>query len=473
MKVVATEQPIEELQTEALVIPVFDGDKDFASRISANLSESDFSGKLYETFLIPASAATPKILLVGAGKKADFDTRLARNVAGSAARRLLKAKVKKIAYDATLFDRPELIIEGVLLAEFDPGIHKTGKDKPNKIDELTIIGKLSPTEIRKTLSAVETINWVRHLISEPANQLTPKHIIDHAKKIAHEQKLGIEIFDEKQALKAGMGAFVGIAQGSHEPSYMLALKYLYRKEAPTLGIVGKGITFDSGGLSIKPSEKMHEMKMDMAGAAATIGFMKLVGELKPKMNIVGVTPLTENLPGGGALKPGDVVKASNGKTIEVLNTDAEGRVVLSDALLLAQKLGATKIVDLATLTGAVLVALGHDITAALGNNEEFTKAVIDAGNLSGERTWQLPLFPEHKEMLKSDIADLANIPPSRGAGVIAGAVFLQEFIEPKNSWVHLDIAGTAWSEGEKPYLAKGPTGVGIQTLISLLNSLEN
>lgn len=471
MKVVVTEQPIEELQTEALVIPVFEGDKIFSERVPANLSESDFSGKLYETFLIPATGSTPKTLLLGLGKKEDFDQRLARNSAGAACRRLIKTKVKKIAFDSSIFAKPELIIEGVGLAEFDPGIYKTGKDKATKIDELTIIGKLSNTAIKKALSVVETTNWARSLIIEPANKLTPKFICEQARKIARDYKLTLEVYDEKQAQKAGMGAFVGIAKGSHEPSYMLVLKYFYGKEATTLGVVGKGITFDSGGISIKPADKMHEMKMDMAGAAAAIGFIKLVAELKPKINVVAVTPLTENLPGGGALKPGDVVKAMNGKTIEVLNTDAEGRVVLADGLLLAQRHGASKIVDLATLTGAVIVALGNEATAALGNSDEFTDLVIAAANSAGERTWKLPLFAEHKEMLKSDIADMANIPPSRGAGVIAGAVFLQEFIDPKNSWVHLDIAGTAWLDGEKPYLAKGPTGVGIRTLVNLLEVL--
>ncbi len=472
MKVVVTEQPIEELQTEALVIPVFEGDKNFSDRVPDNLTESDFSGKLYETFLIPPSAETPKILLVGAGKKIDFDARLARNVAGAATRRLLKSKVKKIAFDAAIYDKPSLIIEGVGLAEFDPGIYKTGKDRPGKIDELTILGKISNSEIRKSQNIIETTNWVRRLVSEPANLLTPKHIVNEARSIAKTSNLGIEIYDEKQAARAGMGAFVGIAKGSHEPSYMLALKYLYKKGAPTLGVVGKGITFDSGGISIKPSDKMHEMKMDMAGAAATIGFMKLVGELKPKMNVVGVTPLTENLPGGGALKPGDVVKALNGKTIEVQNTDAEGRVVLSDALVYAQKLGATKIVDLATLTGAAIVALGAEATAILGSNQEFTDRVIKSGSEVGERMWQLPIYPEHKDLLRSDIADMANIAPTRGAGVIAGAVFLQEFIEPKNSWVHLDIAGTAWLDNEKTYMTKGATGVGIRTLLNLLDNLQ-
>ncbi|HSX57753.1 MAG TPA: leucyl aminopeptidase [Candidatus Saccharimonadales bacterium] len=474
MKIISTESPIEEIQTEALVFPIFEGDKNFLQNVvktTANLTENDFSGKLYETFLIPAGSSTPKILLVGAGKKGEFDARIGRNVAGAAARRLLKNKVKKIAFDAKIYSQPSLIIEGVVLGEFDPGVAKTGKEKPGKFEELMIIGKFSSSEIKKAQSAAETTNWVRALVAQPANLLTPSHLVEEAKKIAREQKLKIEVYDEKQAAREGMGAFLGIAKGSHEPSYMVSLKYLYGKDAPTLGVVGKGITFDSGGISIKPSEKMHDMKMDMAGAAATIGFMKLVGILKPKINVVGVTPLTENLPGGGALKPGDVVKASNGKSIEVINTDAEGRVVLSDGLLLAQKQGAQKIVDLATLTGAAIVALGYEATAILGNNQEFIDQVIQSGKEVGERMWQLPLYPEHKEFLRSEVADLANVPPSRGAGVIAGAVFLQEFIDNKVAWAHLDIAGTAWNEGEKPYLAKGPTGVGVQTLLKLIDQL--
>src|SRR3990172_2708696 len=202
MKVVATEQPIEELQTESLVIPVFEGDKNFSERVPANLTESDFSGKLYETFLIPPSAETPKILLVGAGKKADFDVRLARNIAGAATRRLLKSKVKRIAFDASIYDKPSLIIEGVGLAEFDPGIYKTGKDRPTKVEELTILGIISSSEIKKSLNIVETTNWVRRLISEPANLLTPKHIVEHARQIAKTSNLGIEVYDEKQAARA-------------------------------------------------------------------------------------------------------------------------------------------------------------------------------------------------------------------------------------------------------------------------------
>lgn len=472
MKVAATTLPLEKIETEALVIPLFENEiknlpDNLVPLIDQNLLENEFGAKLYETFLIPGK---PKFLLVGAGKKDDFDNRLATNIAGAAARRLQKSKIKTLAFDGRIYSQPQLIIEGVGLGQFDPGIYKTAKDRPKEIEELIIVGELSAKAIKVANTYVEAANRIRHLITEPANKLTPKHLVDEAKKIAKDYKLHIEVLDEKEALRRGMGAFAGIAQGSHQPSYMVSLKYLYDKTKPTFGVVGKGITFDSGGLSLKPSDKMHEMKMDMSGAATAIEFMRLVGELKPKMNVVCVAPLTENLPGGGALKPGDVVKAMNGKTIEVLNTDAEGRVVLADALIYAQKLGATKIVDLATLTGAVIVALGSEASAVLGNKQEFIEEVIKAGESVGERFWQLPLYSEHKDMLRSDIADMANIPPTRGAGVIAGAVFLQEFVEPKNSWVHLDIAGTAWLDFDKPYLAKGPTSVVLRTLLKLIES---
>ncbi len=475
MKISTTQTPIDKVSADAIAIPVFENDSKALPQTVKNLMNSqvnldnEFSGKLYETLLLPL---TSKVLLVGAGKKEDFDSRLARNVAGTAVRRLLKSKIKTLAFDANFYENPSLIIEGAGLAEFDGGIYKTAKDKDLKLEELIIVGKLAIGDIKEALEVVETTNWVRHLIAEPANRLTPALIATEAKKIANTYKFDIEVFSEKEALKMGMGAFAGIAQGSHQPSYFVAMKYTAGKNYPTLGVVGKGITFDSGGISIKPSDKMHEMKMDMSGAAVAIGFMRLVGHLMPKVNVVVTAPLTENLPGGGALKPGDVVKSLSGKTIEVLNTDAEGRVVLADGLTYAQKLGATKIVDLATLTGAVLVALGTEVTGILGNDQEFVDQVIDSGNESGERMWQLPIYPEHKEMLRSDIADMANIPPSRYGGVIAGGVFLQEFINEKNSWAHLDIAGTAWLEGEKPYMAKGPTGVGVRTLLTLLKKFD-
>ncbi len=476
MKVTTTSLPLEKIECEALVIPLFEEEvktvpetvKSFLAKCNFTINPAEFSGKLYETFLI---SSNPRVLLIGTGKKEDFDNRLARNVAGAAIRRLEKSKIKSVAFDSRIYSQPEVIIEGAGIGEFDQGIYKTGKDKPSKIEELIICGKLSLEEIKKSQAVLESTNWIRSLVTEPANHLTPKIMVENARRIAREFKLEIEVIDEKEAKRRGMNAFAGISQGSHQPSFMLVLKYIVDKKKPIFGVVGKGITFDSGGISIKPSEKMHEMKLDMAGAATAIAFIKLCAQLKLKENIIVVAPLTENLPGGGALKPGDVVRSLAGKTIEVINTDAEGRVVLCDALTLVQKLGATKIVDLATLTGAVIVALGSEATALLGNKQDFADLVIKSGAESGERMWQLPIYPEHKEMLKSDVADLANVAPSRGAGVIAGAVFLQEFIDPKNSWVHLDIAGTAWLDSEKPYMSKGATGVGVRTLLKLIEQI--
>ncbi len=270
-----------------------------------------------------------------------------------------------------------------------------------------------------------------------------------------------------------MGAFMSIAQGSDEPSYMVVLRYKSPKiSKTTLGIVGKGITFDTGGLSIKPSNKMHDMKMDMSGAAAMLGIMRLVGEFKPKINIIGIAPVTENMPSGKATRPGDVVKSLSGKTIEILNTDAEGRVVMSDAFTYVQKLGANKIFELSTLTGAVAVALGSEASAILGKPDKWVKTVIDSAASQGERLWELPIYPEHKELIKSDVADLGNIPQVRSADVIAGAVFLEEFVNKGVDWVHLDIGSTAWLESEKPFLAKGPSGVGIRTAFELIRNLE-
>jgi leucyl aminopeptidase len=237
--------------------------------------------------------------------------------------------------------------------------------------------------------------------------------------------------------------------------------------------VGKGITFDTGGLSIKPAQKMHEMKMDMAGAAAMLGIMKLVGELRPRVNVIGIAPITENMPGGQATRPGDVVKTLAGKTVEILNTDAEGRVVMSDAFTYIQKLGANKIYELSTLTGAANVDLGPEAAAVLGKPESWVETVKKASEEAGERLWELPIFAEHKELLKSDIADVANIPPVRQADVIAGAVFLGEFVNNGIDWAHLDIGATASLEAEKPYLAKGPTGFGVGGAIELINQLES
>jgi leucyl aminopeptidase len=409
---------------------------------------------------------------VGAGKKADFEPRVARNLAGSAARKTIKLGAKKLAiYQRSEVDSEE-IIEGVGQANYDPGLYKTKKET-SAITELLILGSAKKQTIKHSQVVTESTNWVRKLISEPPNIMTPSKMVEEARKLARDYKFGIEVIDEKEAQKKGMGAFVGIAKGSDEASYMVVLKYKGGGKE-TLGIAGKGITFDTGGLSLKPSNRLTDMKMDMAGAAAAFGAMKVVGELRPKVNVVAVCPITENMPSGKALKPDDVVRSLSGKTIEITNTDAEGRVVLADAVNYAQKLGATKIIDLATLTGAVLVIFGNEAAAIMGKPQSWIDFVMKASEEAGERMWQLPMYDEYKMVLKSDIADVANAYKSHpSAGTIAGGVFLQEFIKKEVNWAHLDIAGTAWLETEKPFVAKGPTGYGVRTLVKLIEGLES
>jgi len=482
MKITQTRESLEKIKSDALAVFLFEGEKpggdlqNLDKTISGTIAEAiklgDFKGKLYEVTSVytHGKVNSKRILVVGLGKERDFEPVFARNAVGAAARRAISLGVQKLAINFDNKIDAEDVIEGVGLASFDPAFYKTKKEEKG-ISELILNGKADKRIVAYSQKVVDSVNWVRKLVNEPANVMTPAKMAGEARKLAKEFGFEVEILDDDQAAKKGLGAFVGIAKGSEEPSYFISIKYK-GKSKKTLGVVGKGITFDSGGISIKPSDKMHEMKMDMSGAAAVFGFMRLVGELKPTVNVIAVTPLTENLPGGKALKPGDVLTAVNGKTIEVLNTDAEGRVVLADGLAYVAKMGATHIVDLATLTGAVVVALGTEATGILGMPNSWVATIRKAAESAGERVWELPIYPEHKELLRSEIADVANIPPSRGAGVIAGAVFLKEFVPEKIPWVHMDIAGTAWLGREKPYLAKGPTGVGVRTLVKLLETLE-
>ncbi|MEX0616887.1 MAG: leucyl aminopeptidase [Candidatus Woykebacteria bacterium] len=485
MKILTTDQPLDKVKADALAIVLFDGEKpqgaidELDKKISGSISEvirlKEFKGKLYEVTSIFTHGKIPsiRVLLIGGGKKADFSPRIARNLAGTAARRAQKIGAVSLAFCLEKGETAGEVIEGALLGIFDPGIYKTKKNE-NKLEELIITGKVDEKLLKHSQAVCEATNWARHLVAEPANVMTPSYLVQEARKLAKEYHYDIEVLDEGEAKKRGMGGFGAIAKGSEEPSFIVALKYKGGKvkDENTLGVVGKGITFDTGGISLKPGDKMHDMKMDMAAAAATLGFMKVVGELKPKINIVAVVPLTENMPSGRATKPGDVVKALNGKTIEILNTDAEGRVVLSDSLVWAQKLGAKKIFEFSTLTGATTVVLGEEASCIMGKPQVWVDSVIESGEKVGERAWQLPLYPEYTDLLRSDIADMANIPPTRAADVIAGAMFLEQFIENKNPWIHMDIGATAWQGNEKPYIAKGPTGVGVRTLVKLIEELE-
>jgi leucyl aminopeptidase len=370
----------------------------------------------------------------------------------------------------------QAITEGALLGLYLFRKHITKEeDKIGEVKQLSIVSsdKAQPqleAGSNKGRILAEVTNLARDMVNEPANYMTPIHMAEAAKKLAGSYRLEINVLEREQMAELGMGALLGVAQGSRQPPKFITL-YYKGKESTELDIAlaGKGITFDSGGISIKPSEKLEEMKGDMAGGAAVMAALAGIAQLKPKINVMAIVPATENLPDGNALKPGDVLTAMNGKTIEIISTDAEGRLILADALSYAKKQGAKLMIDIATLTGAIRIALGDICTGAFGNNQELTNKVIAAGAEAGELIWQMPMYDEYKEQNKSDIADIKNV-GGRLAGAITAAKFLAEFVGD-TPWVHLDIAGTSLGEKERGYQVKGATGVPVRTLINLVLSL--
>ena len=319
------------------------------------------------------------------------------------------------------------------------------------------------------------MNFTRDMANEPPNILTPTEMASRATKMARQMGLKVEVLDEAKMRKLGMGSRLSVSAGSEQPAKMIVLRYTPAKVAPKkdglLALVGKGITFDTGGISLKPGEGMDAMKYDMSGGATVIGTMRAIALLKPSVPVIGIVAAVENMPDGRASRPSDVVTASNGKTIEILNTDAEGRLILADAVAYAEKQGATRIVDMATLTGAVIIALGDQNTGIMGNDQAFVDELIACAKEAGEGFWQLPVSKDYSKQNRSDIADIKNIGPRGKAGTIMGAVFIQEFVD-KAKWAHLDIAGTAWSDSVKPHQAKGPTGVAIRSLLKLVENSQ-
>jgi leucyl aminopeptidase len=364
----------------------------------------------------------------------------------------------------------EAIAEGAILGLYSFSKYK--KPEYEDIDEILIVAKEGeevPTiepAIDKGKAVAQATNMARDMVNEPANYMTPSRMAEIAKEIATKYDLELKIFDREDMEAMGMGALLGVAKGSNQPPKLIILTYKGDEHSQkALGFLGKGITFDSGGISIKPSEGMEEMKDDMAGAAAVMTALGAIAQLKPKINVTAVIPTTENLPSGTALKPGDILKAMNGKTIEVISTDAEGRLILADALSYAAKQGVSPLIDLATLTGACRIALGTFYSGLFGNNQELVDKVRKAAERTGERMWQMPMPEEYKEQNKSDIADIKNA-GNRIGGAITAALFLAEFVD-NVPWVHIDIAGTAFSSKESGYIAKGATGVGVRTLVEL------
>ncbi|MGH9832870.1 MAG: leucyl aminopeptidase [Blastocatellia bacterium] len=492
MEIKADSRPFYEIECDALVAGMFEGEKaeegalaEINQRtkgvITSLIETGEFTGKSGESAYIhnPDDLKARRLLLLGAGKQEEFTTDNVRKMAGTAARTLRGKKARSFAIlrpqrlaQLPIGESAQAATEGALIALFDPDKYHTSDKTEDHLETMILIANEGEMdEVRRGIERgriiAEAANFAREVINEPANVMTPTELARRAEETARNYGLEFDALDESEMKDLGMGALLGVAQGSAEPAKLIVLRYTPKAESSeTIAIVGKGITFDTGGISIKPSDGMEKMKYDMAGGATTIAAMRAIAQLKPSVNVIGIVPATENMPGGRAQRPGDIVRAMTGKTIEVINTDAEGRLVLADAVAYARKLGATKIVDLATLTGAVSIALGDVYVAVLGTDQAWIDRVLEAGKRSGEKLWQLPLDKEYREQIKSEIADIKNV-GGRKAGTITGAYFIREFVED-TPWAHLDIAGTAWNENGKPHLAVGPTGVCVRTLVNLV-----
>jgi leucyl aminopeptidase len=436
----------------------------------------EVTGKPLELTLIhhPAGYRAARAMLAGAGKPDAFTPADLRKLSGAAVR-ALKAKSighLAIAIPAQFCEKPFVAaaVEGALLGDFECDQLKSDRSATKFLESFTVLVERDGLEEAAAEGRIlgESQNFARALANEPPNILTPTVLAERARAMASEVGLGCEILDADRMRELGMGALLGVAMGSAEPPAMIVLRYMPEQThdgSAHLGLVGKGVTFDTGGISIKPADGMEKMKFDMAGAAAVIGAMRALAMLKPSLAVTGVIPTVENMPGSRAQRPGDIVTTLSGKTVEVLNTDAEGRMILADALTYATRLGCTHLVDAATLTGAVVVALGTVNTGVFSNNEDFAARWMNASAGEGEKMWRMPLDEEYKELLKSTVADLHNI-GGRYGGAITAAIFLKEFADPA-PWIHLDIAGTAWYDDVKPFLAKGPTGTPVRSFVRL------
>ncbi len=495
MQVEANRGPIEELDVQALAVAVFKNEKSdegFIKKldelsgglVSSALDAEEFSGKEGETCYFHLvgnnKLKARRLLLVGAGEASDYKSGQISQLAGTAVRSLRSKNVKTVAVVPRASGDAErtaaTAVEGAYIALFDPDKYRTVEKEQKTIDRLVVViedadqgAAQRGVEAGKIVG--ESINFTRDLANEPGAYMTPTDMAERAREIANEFGLSIDVLDDARLDQEGMGSLLSGTRGSDQPAKLIILKYTPAKmegeSSELLAFVGKGVTFDSGGISLKPGENMELMKYDMTGGATVLGAMRAIAQLKPPIPVLGVAPCTENLPSGKATKPGDVVKAMTGKTIEVINTDAEGRLILADAIAYAKKLGATKVIDMATLTGAVSVALGDVNTAVLGTDQELIDEIIAAGREVGEKFWQLPLDKEYSKQIKSDIADIKNV-GGRKAGTITAAAFLKEFADGI-SWAHLDIAGTAWGEDAKPYRSKGPTGIAVRTLLRIVD----
>jgi len=477
-----------QVETECLVAVVLDhGDKnkpagildcgDAPVREAAKevIASGEATGKACETTLLhrPPGLKAKRLLLVGGGKATNFSSAELRKLAGIAVRTLKSKSIRSFAFalpesGANAAEGVRSVVEGAFVGDFDPDYYKSDR-KDQKIDSMTIVARGDQASLEQALNVGrivgESQTFTRDLVNEPSNRMTPTIMAERAKKMAAEVGLKCEVYGADKIKELKMGAFWGVAQGSDEPPALIVLRYepAGAPEKPHLGLVGKGITFDTGGISIKPADGMEKMKYDMAGGATMIGVMRAIALLKPKVKVTAIVCATENMPSGKAQKPGDVQIAMSGKSIEIINTDAEGRLVLADGLCYARTLGCTHLIDAATLTGAVVVALGYANVGVFSNDDSFYQQFAATLAKSGENMWRLPVNDEYLDMTRSAIADLMNT-GGRWGGASTAAAFLKEFAED-TPWIHLDIAGTAWMEDNKPWIAKGPSGIAVRSLV--------
>ncbi|HEY7690155.1 MAG TPA: leucyl aminopeptidase, partial [Dongiaceae bacterium] len=466
MQVTVEAGDVTKLETPCAVVNLFQGvtapagatgavDQALAGMITELIAAGDIRGKWGEMTLLHSfgKIAAPRVLVAGLGKSDEFDVDKARELSANVARYL---RGRRIAEFATITHGAgiggldaaacaQAIAEGVVLGLYRFDRHKKADEDAADVTGVTVVEHdktkvpALETAVARGVVMAEAANFARDLSNEPANVLTPTEFALRAENMARELEMGCQVLDQARALELGMGSFLGVARGSEQPPKFVMLSYRGAGDARAAAFIGKGITFDTGGISIKPAAGMEEMKGDMSGGAAVIAAMGAIARLKPKVNITAMVPMTENMPGGNATKPGDVLRAMNGKTIEVINTDAEGRLILADALSYACRLDLSPLVDVATLTGAMSVALGDVAYGLFANNDALAQRVKSAAATAGEKCWELPMFPEYKELIKSNVADMKNT-GGRGAGSIAAAFFLKEFVEDR-PWVHLDIAG--------------------------------
>ncbi|HEY6853196.1 MAG TPA: leucyl aminopeptidase [Gemmatimonadales bacterium] len=476
-------QPLAQVETPLLAVAVAAGttlppalaDLDKSAGGVLARAAGDFKGKRDEVLLVYAAGGkAQRILLVGMGKAQEVTRSAIRRAAGIAAKRARALGAARFAFavaaDArngvSAKDLGQVAVEGAAQGAWTfTELKQKPEDPKPDVDAVQVVVEKSESADaeagRKIGDAVAAGHQLtRYLQMQPGNVCTPSYLADRARDLAKQHGLRVTTLD-RAALKAeGMGALLAVAQGSAEEPRFIVLEYRGGGDLPPVVLVGKGVTFDSGGISIKPAQNMEEMKFDMSGAAAVLGTFEVLGRLKPRVNVIGLIPATENLPSGTAVKPGDVIRSHFGKTIEIINTDAEGRLILCDALSFARRFKPAVVLDAATLTGAVTIALGHTAIGIMGNDDTVIEEVRAAGERAGERCWPLPLWDDYRDLIKSDIADVKNS-GGRAAGTITGAWFLREFVDGF-PWVHLDIAATAYTEGDAPYQAKGPTAIGVR-----------